>query len=107
MKAAILYALNKDLEIRDDVELTELKAGEVHVKLVASGVCHSDVSAQNGTIPTGLPVRAGPRGRGHREGRGPRRHRREARRPRDHLLHAGLPEVQALPARSGEPVRRR
>jgi S-(hydroxymethyl)glutathione dehydrogenase/alcohol dehydrogenase len=64
MKAAILYALNKDLEIRDGVELTELKAGEVHVKLVASGVCHSDVSAQNGTIPTGLPVVLGHEGAG-------------------------------------------
>ena len=32
MKSAILYALNKDLEIRDDVGLTELKAGEVHIK---------------------------------------------------------------------------
>ena len=64
MKAAILYALNKDLEIRDGVELTELKAGEVHIKLVASGVCHSDVSAQNGTIPTGLPVVLGHEGAG-------------------------------------------
>jgi len=64
MKAAILYALNKDLEIRDDVGLTELKPGEVHIKLVASGVCHSDVSAQNGTIPTGLPVVLGHEGAG-------------------------------------------
>jgi S-(hydroxymethyl)glutathione dehydrogenase/alcohol dehydrogenase len=64
MKAAILYALNKDLEIRDDVKLAELKAGEVHVKLVASGVCHSDVSAQNGTIPTGLPAVLGHEGAG-------------------------------------------
>ena len=64
MKAAILYALNKDLEIRDGVELAELKPGEVHIKLVASGVCHSDVSAQNGTIPTGLPVVLGHEGAG-------------------------------------------
>ncbi len=64
MKAAILFALNKDLEIRDGVELNELKAGEVHVKLVASGVCHSDVSAQNGTIPSGLPVVLGHEGAG-------------------------------------------
>ena len=64
MKAAILFALNKDLEIRDGVELNELKAGEVHIKLVASGVCHSDVSAQNGTIPSGLPVVLGHEGAG-------------------------------------------
>ena len=55
MKAAILTELNKDLIIRDDIELVDLGAGEVHVKIVSSGVCHSDVSAQNGTIPAGVP----------------------------------------------------
>ena len=64
MKAAVLYALNKELEIRDDVGLAELKPGEVHIKLVASGVCHSDVSAQNGTIPIGLPCVLGHEGAG-------------------------------------------
>jgi S-(hydroxymethyl)glutathione dehydrogenase/alcohol dehydrogenase len=64
MKAAILNALNQDLEIRDGVELAELKPGEVHIKLVASGVCHSDVSAQNGTIPTPVPVVLGHEGAG-------------------------------------------
>jgi S-(hydroxymethyl)glutathione dehydrogenase/alcohol dehydrogenase len=64
MKAAVLTELNKDLEIRDDVELADLGAGEVHVKLVSSGVCHSDVSAQNGTIPTGTPCVLGHEGAG-------------------------------------------
>jgi S-(hydroxymethyl)glutathione dehydrogenase/alcohol dehydrogenase len=64
MKAAILTELNKDLEIRDDVGLTDLGPGEVHLKVVSSGVCHSDVSAQNGTIPTGLPAVLGHEGAG-------------------------------------------
>ena len=64
MKAAILYELNKDLQIRDDVGLAELKAGEVQIKLVASGVCHSDLSAQNGTIPVGMPCVLGHEGAG-------------------------------------------
>ena len=64
MKAAILYELNKDLQIRDDVGLAELKAGEVQIKLVASGVCHSDLSAQNGTIPVGTPCVLGHEGAG-------------------------------------------
>jgi S-(hydroxymethyl)glutathione dehydrogenase/alcohol dehydrogenase len=64
MKAAILWELNKDLDVRDDVRLTELGAGEVHVKVVSSGVCHSDVSAQNGTIPSGTPVVLGHEGAG-------------------------------------------
>lgn len=64
MKAAVLTELNKDLEVRDDVELADLGAGEVHVKLVSSGVCHSDVSAQNGTIPVGTPCVLGHEGAG-------------------------------------------
>ncbi len=64
MKAAILWELNKDLEIRDDVSLTDLQAGEVHVKIVSSGVCHSDVSVQNGTIPSPPPCVLGHEGAG-------------------------------------------
>jgi S-(hydroxymethyl)glutathione dehydrogenase/alcohol dehydrogenase len=64
MKAAVLTELNKDLEIRDDVGLVDLGRGEVHLKLVSSGVCHSDVSAQNGTIPTGTPCVLGHEGAG-------------------------------------------
>ncbi|MGH0031479.1 MAG: Zn-dependent alcohol dehydrogenase [Myxococcota bacterium] len=64
MKAAILTELNKDLEIRDDVGLTDLGPGEVHIKVVSSGVCHSDVSAQNGTIPSGTPCVLGHEGAG-------------------------------------------
>jgi Zn-dependent alcohol dehydrogenase len=32
------------------------KRGEVMVKLAACGVCHSDLSATNGTIPMQLPL---------------------------------------------------
>ena len=68
MKAAILWELDKDLEVRSDVGVTGLGPSDVHVKLVSSGVCHSDVSVQNGTIPLVLPCRARSRGRGHRAG---------------------------------------
>jgi len=64
MQAAILRELNKDLEVRDDVGLTDLGPGEVHMKLVSSGVCHSDVSAQNGTIPAATPTVLGHEGAG-------------------------------------------
>ena len=64
MKAAVLNALNEPLEVRNDVELVELGATEVHVKIVSSGVCHSDVSAQNGTIPTMFPAVLGHEGAG-------------------------------------------
>ncbi len=64
MKAAILWELDKPLDIRDDVTLGDLGPGDVHIKLVASGVCHSDVSAQNGTIPSGTPCVLGHEGAG-------------------------------------------
>lgn len=64
MKAAVLNALNEPLEIRDDVELVELGANEVHIRIVSSGVCHSDVSAQNGTIPVNFPSVLGHEGAG-------------------------------------------
>src|SRR5258705_13040158 len=64
MKAAVLWELNKDLEVRNDVGLTDLGPGEVHLKVVSSGVCHSDVSAQNGTIPAGTPGVLGHEGAG-------------------------------------------
>ncbi len=64
MKAAVLFELNKELEVRDDVGLADLGEGEVHMKLVSSGVCHSDVSAQNGTIPCRLPGVLGHEGAG-------------------------------------------
>src|SRR5215510_10214363 len=64
MKAAVLWELNKDLEVRNDVGLTDLGPGEVHLKVVSSGVCHSDVSAQNGTIPAGTPCVLGHEGAG-------------------------------------------
>jgi S-(hydroxymethyl)glutathione dehydrogenase/alcohol dehydrogenase len=64
MRAVILTELNKDFEIRDDVELSGPGPGEVRVRMVASGLCHSDVSFQNGTVPARLPAVSGHEGAG-------------------------------------------
>ena len=64
MRAAVLRELDKDLEVRDDVELVDLLPGDVRIRLAASGVCHSDLSAQNGTIPAPLPCVLGHEGAG-------------------------------------------
>ena len=45
-----------DLEIVDDIELEPPRAGEVRVRIVACGVCHSDVSLLNGTFPAMGPT---------------------------------------------------
>jgi S-(hydroxymethyl)glutathione dehydrogenase/alcohol dehydrogenase len=64
MKAAILRERQKALEVHNDVEVLDLGPGDVHVQLVASGVCHSDLSAQNGTLPGPLPCVLGHEGAG-------------------------------------------
>ena len=64
MRAAVLTALDSDLEVRDDLQLKDAGPGEVRLRMGASGVCHSDVSFQNGTIPVPLPSVIGHEGAG-------------------------------------------
>ena len=64
MRAAILPGLNEKLEVRDDVNVVGPGPGEVHIRIVASGVCHSDISAQNGTLPSPMPGVLGHEGAG-------------------------------------------
>lgn len=64
MRAALLRALNEPLEVRDDVVAVHPGPGEVLVRIRATGVCHSDLSAINGTLPSGLPAVLGHEGAG-------------------------------------------
>ena len=64
MKAAVHTAVDAPLETRDDIELAPPGPGELRVKVVASGVCHSDLSVQNGTIPLPTPMVLGHEGAG-------------------------------------------
>jgi S-(hydroxymethyl)glutathione dehydrogenase/alcohol dehydrogenase len=61
-KAVVAHALNK-LSV-ETVDIDEPKAGEVLVKIGATGVCHSDLSVLNGTIPMPLPMVLGHEGAG-------------------------------------------
>ncbi len=54
-KAVICRELNKPVLV-EEVEFDAPKRGEVAVKIGAVGVCHSDLSATNGTIPMQLPL---------------------------------------------------
>src|SRR3954447_21306358 len=62
-KAAVCAGLNQPLEIRD-LDLAPPKAGEVLVRMGASGVCHSDLSIQNGTLFGAFPIVLGHEGAG-------------------------------------------
>jgi S-(hydroxymethyl)glutathione dehydrogenase/alcohol dehydrogenase len=52
------------LEVRDDVDVRAPKLHEVRVRIVNAGVCHSDVSVIDGTIPFPTPVVLGHEGAG-------------------------------------------
>lgn len=48
MRAALLTEANTPLEIVDDIEIEEPRAGEVLVGVSHCGICHSDVTVQEG-----------------------------------------------------------
>ncbi|WP_420451200.1 NDMA-dependent alcohol dehydrogenase [Ilumatobacter sp.] len=62
-KAAILWETNTPWSV-EDIELDEPKAGEVQVKLAASGMCHSDEHLYTGDLPFELPIIGGHEGAG-------------------------------------------
>lgn len=63
MKAAIVRELNSPVEIVD-ATVGDLGPGKVKIKTTAAGVCHSDLSVQNGTIPWMFPALLGHEGAG-------------------------------------------
>ncbi len=70
MKAAILEAPATDLVV-EQIDCQEPHAGEVLVRIAASGVCHSDLNVVHGTQTTPLPVVLGHEGAGIVEAVGP------------------------------------
>jgi S-(hydroxymethyl)glutathione dehydrogenase/alcohol dehydrogenase len=70
MRAAVLYGFNEPFTV-EEVELSGPRQGEVRVKLAASGVCHSDLSIQRGTLPMPPPRIIGHEGAGVVEEVGP------------------------------------
>lgn len=65
MKAAVLRNTgDTELEIRDDVEVADPGPGEVKIDIKATGICHSDLSGMNGTLPQPAPAVLGHEGSG-------------------------------------------
>jgi len=52
-RAAIAFAANKPLQI-DEIDVQAPNAGEVLVRIVATGVCHTDAFTLSGSDPEGL-----------------------------------------------------
>lgn len=63
MKAALFLEHEKPMPI-EEISLDPPGPGEVHVKWAASGVCHSDISMWNGTLPVPPPSIIGHEGAG-------------------------------------------
>jgi S-(hydroxymethyl)glutathione dehydrogenase / alcohol dehydrogenase len=55
MKAAVLNAARTPLSL-EEIDLGEPVAGEAKVKVIAAGVCHSDLHFIDGTYPTRFPT---------------------------------------------------
>lgn len=70
MKSAVLYGPGQPVVI-EDLELAEPAAGEALVRIVASGICHSDLHLVDGTVPHPFPVALGHEGAGVVEKVGP------------------------------------
>ena len=63
-RAAILRQTTQ-APIVEDVTIGDPRPGEVLVKLVATGVCHTDMVMRDGHLPVPLPVVLGHEGAGH------------------------------------------
>src|SRR5277367_1221081 len=62
-KAVVARAVGKPVVV-ETIEVADPKHGEVTVRLAACGVCHSDLSATNGTLQMPLPLVLGHEGAG-------------------------------------------
>jgi len=62
MKGLVTRELNQYAV--EDLKLDPPKAGELRVKMGATGVCHSDLSVINGTLPLPRPMLLGHEGAG-------------------------------------------
>ncbi|NEB75214.1 Zn-dependent alcohol dehydrogenase [Streptomyces sp. SID14478] len=65
MRAAVLQETGQDkLEVLDDVEAVGFGPGKVRIRVRATGLCHSDISAMNGVLPQPAPFVPGHEGAG-------------------------------------------
>ncbi|ONH62045.1 alcohol dehydrogenase [Frankia sp. CcI49] len=86
-KAAVLWNVGDPWSV-EEVDLDPPKAGEVLIRVVAAGLCHSDDHLATGDMPSVLPMVAGHEGAGIVEEVGPNVTRV---RPGDHVVVMFMP----------------
>ncbi len=97
-KAAILWDVRTPWSV-EEIELDPPQAGEVLVKLAASGLCHSDDHAVTGDLPMSMPLIGGHEGAGVvvEVGEGV-----SWLAPGDHVVFAGIPACgRCVPCNTG------
>lgn len=98
---AVVYD-GSSLVVVDDLAVPEPGPGEVTVRVLASGICHSDLNVVDGVTPVPAPVVLGHEGAGVVEGVGPGV---EAWAPGDEVLVGALTPCGACrPCRIGHPT---
>ncbi|MFJ8996169.1 NAD(P)-dependent alcohol dehydrogenase [Streptomyces sp. NPDC102279] len=70
IRAAVTRSKGSAFEI-EELELDDPKAGEIIVRIVGAGICHSDLSARDQYVPLALPAVLGHEGAGIVESVGP------------------------------------
>ena len=86
-RAAVLRGVGKDWEVTE-LDLDPPKAGEVLIRYVAAGLCHSDEHLRQGDLPPRFPIVGGHEGAGIIEEVGPGVTRLQ---PGDHVICSFLP----------------
>jgi NDMA-dependent alcohol dehydrogenase len=86
-QAAVLVEVGKPWEVRE-IDVREPEAGEVLIRYVAAGLCHSDMHLMTGDLPVPLPYIGGHEGAGIIEKVGPGVSRVKAG---DHVVCAFIP----------------
>src|SRR4051794_9034755 len=56
VRAAVLTGLDQPLVVREGIEVGAPGSGEVRIRVAACGVCRSDLSMQDGTLPVPMPA---------------------------------------------------
>jgi len=100
INAAVLPERHAELAL-GKVTLDEPRAQEVLVRIVATGICHSDVSVINGDLPLPTPIILGHEGSGIVEAVGPEVTRVA---PGDHVVLSFAYCGTCVPCRTGHPV---
>ena len=93
-EAAVLWDRGQQWSV-EEIDLAEPRQGEVMLRMVSTGLCHSDAVLASGTLPSALPIIGGHEGAGIVESVGPDVTRVKAG---DHVVFSSVPSCGICPS---------